>query len=719
MKLQNNMNKDQINLLLQKMTLEEKAGQATQLPTRYFDIKESQLTGTENKLGITENQKWQAGSILGKLDARSMRSLQEENLKRSRLKIPMMFMTDIIHGYQTIFPIPLAMACSFNEELAEKSARTAAKEGSAAGYQVTFSPMVDIVIDPRWGRVIESFGEDKKLNADMGRAMVRGYQGEDLLAPDTLAACVKHFAAYGKVEGGRDYNAADVSEYTLQNQYFPPFKACIDAGAKLVMAAFQAVNGTPATASKWLLQDKLRKELAFMGIVLSDWGAVTELIRHGVAQDEYDAGELALSAGIQIEMATCSVMKNIHKYVELEPGIELLLDQAVEKILTLKAELGLFEDPFRGVDESRERRELRSKEKKYVAWETAIESAVLLENNGVLPLKKETPLILAGPYADSQELLGPWSVDGIIEDTVSIKQGVINKGGKIVQVLPLDFEEISNKDMDKVLMASEKAEIAVLAIGEPQLWSGEAGSRSTIELPKAQCILVQKLYQKGIKVVVLLLNGRPLDLRPIQPYADAILEMWYPGTEGGNAAADLLFGNVNPSGHLAMSFPYGSGQIPVHYNMGATGRPKELLTSEKRYKSQYLDIPNEPLYAFGYGLSYTEFKIELSGEIKKDSDHRYMVPVKVTNTGKVAGKAVVQIYIHKHKSMVARPVKELAAYKKLALQPGEDVCTEIALEKEIWNYWIPNVGWTKESGNYTIMIESDSQHYIHCNLMVD
>jgi beta-glucosidase len=718
-KLQNKMNKDQINLLLQKMTLEEKAGQATQLPTRYFDIKESQLTGTENKLGITENQKWQAGSILGKLDAVSMRRLQAENLKRSRLKIPMMFMTDIIHGYQTIFPIPLALACSFNEELAEKSARIAAAEGSAAGYQVTFSPMVDVVTDPRWGRIIESFGEDKKLNADMGRAMVRGYQGENLKEPNSLAACVKHFAAYGKVEGGRDYNAADVSEYTLQNQYFPPFKACIDAGAKLVMAAFQAINGIPATASKWLLQDKLRKELEFSGIVISDWGAVAELIRHGVAQDEYDSGELALSAGIQIEMATSSVMKNIRKYVELEPEIESLLDQAVEKILTLKAELGLFEDPFRGVDETREKRELRSRDKKHAAWDAAIESAVLLENNGILPLEKETPLILAGPYADSKDILGPWSVDGVVEDTVSIRQGVINRGGNITQFIPLDFEEISDQDMDKVLVEAKKTKLAVLALGEPELWSGEAGSKSAIELPKAQCMLVEKLYHKGIKVIVLLLNGRPLDLRPIQPYADAILELWFPGTEGGSAAADLLYGNVNPSGHLAMSFPYGSGQIPVHYNMGATGRPKEFLINEKRYKSQYLDIPNEPLYAFGYGLSYTDFLIEINGEIKKSTDERYMVPVKVTNTGKVAGKAVVQIYIRKQKSKVARPVKELAAYKKVELKPDEQICMEIALEKDIWNYWIPNEGWTKESGNYTIMIGADSQHFICCNLLVD
>ncbi len=713
------MDKNQINLLLQKMTLEEKAGQATQLPTRYFEIKGSQLTGTENKLGITEEQKWMAGSILGKLDAASMKKLQEENLKRSRLKIPMIFMTDIIHGYQTIFPIPLAMACSFHEELVEKCARTAAMEGSAAGYQVTFSPMVDVVRDPRWGRVIESFGEDKKLNADMGKAMIRGYQGDDLKAPESLAACVKHFAAYGSVEGGRDYNAADVSEYMLQNQYFPPFKACIDAGAKLVMSAFQAINGVPATANQWLLQEMLRKELAFDGVVISDWGAVTELIRHGVASDESDAGELALKAGIQMEMATGAILKNIQKFVELEPDLETRLDQAVEKILLLKEETGLFDDPYRGVEEAREQKELRSLDKKQVVLEAAAESAVLLENHGILPLKKETPVILAGPYADSQDILGPWSVDGVIEDAVSIAEGMKNRGGNLRHSIPLDFEDISKEEIGKVLQAADETKIAVLALGEPQLWSGEAGSRSVIEIPKAQCKLVQILHESGIKTVVLLLNGRPLDLRSIQPYADAILELWFPGTEGGNAAADLLYGNTNPSGHLAMSFPYGSGQIPVHYNTGATGRPKEALECEERYKSQYLDIPNEPLYAFGYGLSYTNFQVELNGIIRKGEGEKYVVPVKVTNTGIVTGKTVVQIYIHKQKSLVARPVKELAAYEKIELLPSESICTEIVLEKETWNYWIPNKGWTRETGDYTIMIGTDSQHYISCDLTVE
>lgn len=713
------MDRKQIKALIQQMSLEEKAGQVTQLSSRYFSIQESQLTGTERELGITEDEKWMVGSILGKMDAGSMRKIQNENMEKSRLKIPLMFMTDIIHGYQTIFPIPLAMSCSFDPELVEKSARIAAREGSAAGYQATFSPMVDLVRDPRWGRVLESFGEDRKLNADFGSAMVRGYQGKGLKDKETLAACVKHFAGYGAAEGGRDYNLADISEYLLRNQYFPPFKACISAGVKFVMAAFQSLNGVPATANQWLLKEVLRKEFGYEGIVISDWGAVMELICHGVAENGYDAGKLAIESGIQIEMATTSIIKNIRSYVKKKSEIEDILDEAVEKILLLKEELGLFDDPYRGVEKAREQKQLRSSEKRQAALEAARDSCVLLENHGVLPLKKETPVIIAGPYADSRDILGPWSVDGVIEDAVTVAEGMKNRKGNVQDIFPTEFEEISIEKMDKIVKAAKKTKTAVLAVGEPQSWSGEAGSRAEIWLPKAQCKLIKELHENGVQTIVLLFNGRPLDLRPVIPYADAILEMWFPGTEGGNAAADLLYGDVNPSGHLTMSFPYGSGQIPVYYNTCATGRPKEILEAEARYKSQYLDIPNGPLYTFGYGLSYTEFKAERNGNIRKNRDGNYLVPVKVTNTGETDGKAVVQIYIHKKKSSVARPVRELAAYQKIMVKAGKSVCIEILLEDTVWNYWISETGWTKDTGDYIIMIGTDSQNYDIWNQTVD
>lgn len=712
------MDRNQIKILIRQMTLEEKAGQVTQLPSRYFAIQGSQLTGTETKLGISEEKKWLCGSILGKLDADSMRNIQKENLERSRLQIPMMFMTDIVHGYQTIFPIPLAMAGTFDPELIRESAKISAKEGSASGYQVTFSPMVDIVRDPRWGRVMESFGEDSKLNCDFGKAMVEGYQGKDLKDPECLAACVKHFAAYGAAEGGRDYNASDVSEFRLRNKYFPPFKACIDAGAKLVMAAFEALNGIPATANQWLLQEVLRKDLGFKGTVISDWGAVLELIKHGVAEAEEDAGRLALEAGIQIEMATAAIIKHITEYVEVYPGLEDVLDEAVEKILILKNELGLFEDPYRGVNTEREVQELRSQNKKQAALHAAVESAVLLENNGILPLAKQTPVILAGPYADNKNILGPWSVDGVVEDAVTIKDGLRLKGGLVKKVIQTAYEEISGQEADCMIQATAPGDVVVLALGEPELWSGEAGSRSVIELPKAQIRLLKSLHEQKIPVVAVLFNGRPLDLRLVKKYADAVLEMWFPGTEGGNAAAALLYGEKNPSGKLAMSFPYGSGQIPVSYDMTPTGRPKEDLVNEPRYKSQYLDIPNEPLYPFGYGLSYTEYNLQMNGRIIRQ-EQEYLVPVKITNLGKLTGKTVVQIYIRKKKSIIARPVKELAAYKKIELQPGESQEIIIPIAEKELECWIPGKGWTKEKGEYTILISNDGQNFQSMDMTVE
>lgn len=712
------MDRNQIKILIRQMTLEEKAGQVTQLPSRYFAIQGSQLTGTKTKLGISEEKKWLCGSLLGKLDAESMRNIQKENMKRSRLHIPMMFMTDIVHGYQTIFPVPLAMAGSFDPELLQKCARISAKEGSAAGYQVTFSPMVDVVRDPRWGRVMESFGEDSKLNCDFGKAMVEGYQGKDLKDPESLAACVKHFAAYGAAEGGRDYNTSDVSEFCLRNKYFPPFKACIDAGAKLVMAAFEALNGIPATANQWLLQEVLRKDLGFEGTVISDWGAVLELIKHGVAEAEEDAGRLALESGIQIEMATASIIKHIDEYVGVCPELENILDEAVEKILILKQELGLFEDPYRGVHTERETQELRSRDKKMASFHAAAESAVLLENNGILPLAKETPVILAGPYADNKNILGPWSVDGVVEDAVTVKEGLILKGGQIKKVIQTAYEEISGQGTDHVLQAVTPGDVVVLALGEPELWSGEAGSRSVIELPKAQVRLLKKLHEQKIPVVVLLFNGRPLDLRTVKEYADAVLEMWFPGTEGGSAAAALLYGEYNPSGKLAMSFPYGSGQIPVSYDMASTGRPKEELVNEPRYKSQYLDIPNEPLYPFGYGLSYTEYHLQVNGKVAK-KEQEYLVPVKVANTGNMAGKTVVQIYIRKRKSLIARPLKTLAAYKKIELQPGESKDVLISIEEKALDYWIPGKDWTKEKGEYTILVSNDGRNFQSLEMTVE
>ena len=417
-----------------------------------------------------------------------------------------------------------------------------------------------------------------------------------------------------------------------------------------------------------------------------------------------------MKSGIQIEMASDIIFKHIRLILEENPDLEKILDEAVEKVLTLKAELGLFEDPYRGVSRENEQKTLISIEKRRAALIAAQESSVLLKNEGILPLKKDCPIVLTGPYADSGDILGPWSVDGRIEDAVSVLEGLKNRGGKIIDVIQTGSENIAPEMTESILSSAKQADIVLLTLGEPVSWSGEAGSRSLIEIPKDQCKLLQKLHKNGVKTVVLLFNGRPLDLRSILPWADAILEMWFPGTEGGNAAADLVYGNVNPSGHLTMSFPYGSGQIPVYYNRGRTGRPAEYLQSEPRYKSQYLDIPNEPLYSFGFGMSYTEYCVRKNGEIKKKGNGNYVIPIYVSNIGNMDGKIVVQIYIHKIKSIISRPVQELVTWEKILLKAGEERKIEIVLNSDVWNYWIPGEGWTKDIGDYIITASTDSQH---------
>lgn len=694
------MNKTNILDIIKNMTIEEKAGQLTQLPSMYFDIDSSMLTGTACNFDI--EKKWLVGSILGKLDAKSMRAIQTKAIEKSRFNIPIMFMTDIIHGYKTIYPVPLALSCSFDKELINKCARLSAIEGSAAGYQVTFSPMVDLVRDARWGRVMESFGEDKRLQSDFGSEMVKGYMGDGLDKPDSLAACVKHFAGYGAACGGRDYNTADISEYSLQNDYFPSFKACVDAGAKFVMAAFESLNGTPATANKWLLDDILRKQMNFDGVVISDWGAVNELICHGVAQNELEAGKKALESGIQIEMSTTSILQNATLFIEQNNELEKLLDSAVEKILLLKLELGLFDDPYRNISEKREKECLYTQEMKEFARKSACDSAVLLENNGVLPLKPNSNITLAGPYAKSCNLLGPWSIDGEIENVISVYEGLEKSELNINNVYQTDFEKITDSEIDNILESARKSEFTVLVLGERESWSGEAGSRSDISLPKAQIKLLKTLKNHDIKIIVVLFNGRPLDLRKVKKHADAILEMWFSGTQTGNAVADLLTGKANPSGKLTMSFPYNVGQIPVYYNCLSTGRPSELLTNEPRYKSHYLDIPNEPLYYFGYGLSYTSFDTNVK-EFNISEDITITVDVK--NTGEFDGAHVIQIYSKKSVSCVSRPKKELASYEKVFLKSGETKTVKLTVKNDIAKIWTQNDGFMFDSGEYELFLD--------------
>lgn len=707
------MKKTDIKKLVSNMTLEEKIGQVTQIRTSYYSNSNTSGTGTKSKLNITDDQKWTIGTVLGKLDASQMIEIQREYLKNNRLGIPLLFMHDIIHGFKTIFPIPLALSCSWDEELVEKTARIAAKEGSSSGYQAAFSPMVDVVRDPRWGRVIESFGEDTFLNSLFGAAMVRGYQNNDLKKEDTLISCVKHFAAYGAVEGGRDYNTVDISEYRLRNEYFPPYYEAIKAGAKLIMSSFNVLNGVPATANTWLLQEILRKEWKFDGVVISDWGAVKELIPHGMAEDSKDAAELSLKAGIDIEMATTAYFEALPELCK-DKNMEKLLDNAVEKVLLLKNECGLFEDPYRGVSTEREKEILLCSEFRESARESACKSMVLLKNSEVLPLCDNKKVALIGPYANNLSILGPWSLDGELKDVVTIYEGLKKKNINIETIETTPFSPIDNESIDQLVKKVETSEVIILALGEDVEKSGEAGCVSKISIEESQVKLLERMRELDKPIVVLLINGRPLDLNNIIDKADAILECWFPGTEGGNAVADILVGDYNPSGKLTMSFPNGGGQIPVYYNNLATGRPKDLLINEKRYKSQYLDIPNEPLFPFGFGLGYSNFEYSdltfSENQLKRNEE--ITCSIKVTNKGKYTGIETIQLYMRDKVADTSRPVKELIKFKQVMINPNETKIIDFKITEKDLRYWNTENQYKSDDGVFEIFIGKDSSDVV-------
>jgi beta-glucosidase len=703
------MKNEEIKNLLSKMTLEEKIGQLTQIRTSYYYNSNTSATGTASKLKITKDQKWMIGTVLGKLDAEMMFKIQKEYLDNNRLGIPLLFMQDIIHGFKTIFPIPLALSCSWDEELIEKTARIAAKEGSSSGYQATFSPMVDVVRDPRWGRVIESFGEDTLLNSLFGSAMVRGYQNGDLKNPDTLISCVKHFAAYGAAEGGRDYNTVDISECRLRNEYFPPYYEAIKAGAKLIMSSFNVLNGIPATANTWLLRKILREEWKYEGVVISDWGGVKELIPHGLAENSIDAAKLSLKAGIDIEMATTAYFEALPELCK-DKNIEKLLDDAVERVLLLKNECGLFEDPYRGISSEKEKQTLLCSDFRKTAREAARKSMVLLKNLGILPLRDNKNVALIGPYANNPSILGPWSLDGDFNDVITIEQGLRNKNINLQAVEKTSFNEISKEKIEEIIAKAQKADVIVLALGEEEEKSGEAGCVSDIILPASQIKLLSCMKKLNKPLVVLLINGRPLDLTNVIEEADAVLECWFPGTEGGNAIADILYGDHNPSGRLTMSFPRRVGQIPVYYNSLATGRPKELLENEKRYKSQYLDIPNEPLFPFGYGLGYSQFKYDNFNISKNELSRKETIScsINVTNNGEYAGIETVQLYMRDKVADISRPVKQLIKYQQIIINPNETKTVKFTIDEKDLRYWNGENQYKCDEGLFEFTLGKDS-----------
>lgn len=697
-----------IDSVLALMTLEEKIGQMT-LFTSDWDVTGPTLRATYKE----DIRSGRVGAIFNAHTADYVRELQRLAVEETRLGIPLIFGYDVVHGYKTIFPLPLAEAASWDLAAIEKAARIAAVEATAAGLNWTFAPMVDIARDPRWGRIVEGAGEDVYLSSLIAAARVRGFQGEDISAPNTLLACAKHFAAYGAAQAGRDYHTVDISDRSLRETYLPPFKAAIDAGVRTFMTAFNELDGVPATGSKYLLTDILRQEWGFDGFVVTDYTSVNEMVLHGFSRDEKHAGEQSVNAGVDMDMQG-AVFHNYLAQSVAEGKVKVAhIDQAVRRILRQKFELGLFEDPYRYCDMKRQEATLLAKEHLDFAREIARKSIVLLRNEKqVLPLSKGLKtLAVIGPLADNKrELLGSWHGAGNAEDCVTLLDGIRQAVGSKTELLYAKGCELtgdSRAGFEPALLAAMKADAVVLAIGEGADMSGEAASRTQLSLPGVQQELAEALIATGKPVVVVLMNGRPLCLPWIAENAPAVLEAWLLGTQAGPAIADVLFGDYNPSGKLPVTFPRNEGQIPIHYNMKNTGRP---FNANDKYTSKYLDSPNEPLYPFGYGLSYTTFKyanLKLSAP-SFAAGEKLGVTVEVTNTGQYDGVETVQLYLRCITGSVTRPVKELKGFQQVLLRKGETKTVRFELTEEDLKFYGFDMQFAAETGDYEVFVGTNS-----------
>lgn len=705
------MKNEQLIDLVNEMTLEEKVDQLLQLAADFYTSQAEEKTGPMEDLAINEQTIKNAGSVLGMAGAKEAIRVQNDYMANHRLNIPTMFMADIVHGFKTIFPIPLGIGSSWSMEAAEKMAEISAKEAAVSGVHITFSPMVDLVRDPRWGRVMESTGEDTLLNSRFAQAIVKGYQGTDLKNdPLRVAACVKHFAAYGAALAGRDYNTVDMSELVLRENYLGAYHAALEAGAKLVMTAFNTIEGIPATGNQALMRGILRDEFQFDGVLISDWGAVKELIPHGVAKDEKQAAQLALEAGVDIEMMTSCYSHSLAALIEENKVDIKLLDEAVLRVLNLKNDLGLFENPHRGADETKEAIILSSEHRK-AAREVAEKSIVLLKNNDeILPLHSEEVVALIGPAAHSKDILGEWSWQGEQDEAINLVEGSKHYCDKLlVGTEEFDYFDPSEKAVAEALSLAKQADKVVLALGEPGWMSGEAASVSDIRLPKMQRKLVEKVAAVNPNLVVTLYNGRPLDLRALES-AKGIVEAWFPGTEGGNALASILWGRTNPSGRLSMSFPENIGQVPIFYNCHSTGRPAES-TPDPKYHSKYLDVSNDARYPFGYGLSYSTFEYQsvTCDQTNFTPDQTIQVVTEIVNQSDQAGVETVQLYIRDKVGEVVRPVKELKDFQQVRFQPGEKKKVIFTVKEEMLRYTHKDLTVTSDAGAFEIMVGPNSR----------
>ena len=716
--------------LMAKMTIDEKIGQLNLPSSGDFVTGEAKNSDIGKKV-----EEGRVGGLFNIKGVAKIRDIQKVAVEKSRLKIPMIFGMDVVHGYETNFPIPLGLASSWDMSLIEQSARIAAQEATADGICWTFSPMVDVSRDPRWGRVAEGSGEDVYLGSQIAKAMVYGYQGNSLADKNTMMSCVKHYALYGAVEAGRDYNTVDMSRLRMYNDYLPTYKAAVDAGVGSVMASFNEVDGVPATANRWLQTEVLRNQWGFGGFVVTDFTGINEIVNHGLG-DLQHVSALALKAGIDMDMVGEGFLTTLKKSLDEGKITQADIDQAVRRILEAKYRLGLFSDPYKYCDLNRAKTEIYNQQNRSVARSISSQSMVLMKNaNEVLPLKQTGTVAVIGPLGDNPENMpGTWSVAARHKEAISLLKGlketmgnkvnfVYAKGSNFEYDAELEarsamFGKNSYRDsrpvaeiIKEALEVAKKADVIVAALGEASEMSGECSSRSNIEIPQSQKDLLVELKKLGKPIVLVLFTGRPLVLNQEKELADAILNVWFPGSEAGYAISDVLFGKVNPSGKLPMTFPRSVGQVPLYYNYKSTGRPEKDEDKFEKFKSVYLDIPNSPLYPFGYGLSYTTFNysdISLSSS-KLQGNQTLKASITLTNTGKYDGAEVVQLYIRDVVGSITRPIKELKGFQKIMLKVGESKTVTFDITPESLKFYNSDLKYDWESGDFEIKIGGNSK----------
>ncbi len=730
------MENQQLKKLLDSLSLEEKIGQLIQLTGEFYQA-QNITTGPQQKLGITQQMVDLSGSVLNVTGAEQVKRVQEEHLKKSKHPIPLLFMADIIYGYRTVYPIPLGIGATWDPELVETAYRNTADEATASGVDVTFAPMLDLVRDPRWGRVLESTGEDARLNSRFARAMVTGLQ-QELSSGGGLIACIKHFAGYGAVEAGREYNSADISLASLKQDYLPAYRAAVDAGAKMVMASLSTLNGVPSTGDQWLLDEVLRTKWGFAGVVISDYASIQELVNHGFARDSNDAARLAINAGVDIDMKSPCYANGLKQLLNQGRISEEKVNQAAWRVLRLKNDLGLFENPFRTASVEREKHSLLSPDKLNVARKLSQEAVVLLKNQDeVLPLSKQgkKKVAVIGPYADQADLVGLWALHANRNDTTTLADGIkeklattnytIAKGTDMLRdkaffeqfgtqaesaSQSISSDKTETKQRQQALADAAKADVIIFACGEHPLQSSEAGSRTLLRLPQNQMELFTELVKLNKPVITIIFSGRPLVLTDVVSQSSAVLQAWFPGTEGGHALADILFGDCNPSGHLSMSMPYIEGQLPMHYDHLSTGRPEATSQHHSRFVSRYIDAPTQPLFPFGFGLSYG--KVTYDRLVLDESKIRFAQTmtgsVTLHNIGDWDRDEVVQIYFHDDVASVTQPVKRLIDFKRVPIKAGETKKVSFRIPGKELGFYDRQGIYQLEPGMFTLFAGANS-----------